>query len=632
MAGRALIACSLMLIFASDPGWAESRSYREELIERARELRLADDRQWLALLHYEKEPFGQGFFSRVESEFFFLSPNGNRDPWTELEATLILFFSERRIPPRDQVPQCVFPARYLWLKKKLEFDGSQLAEQDCPCFGEWQESVNPGSITLTFPAMLLDDPPLVLGSSFLYLKKKGNGEHLRLGDASGGLGCDALRHARLSQLNAALGGSFSIFLYGEKTPETRSFERRDSWEYELDFSAEEIALLTAHIWELSHVSFRQPVVGRGGAKHLLSLLEVARPAFHFSRSLDLWWTSLDVIRALRAQEGLVEQARFQPALATQLRHRSFHADKATQRRALALAASTLDPLSSTFRAQPPEIQAKALDLAYDFLRYQMLEAGAENEVLQARASDVSEARSKLAVPDSALPPASPPEWPRGSHRGSKASLAAGWSNDELFSEMGLRLAYHDLTDPEAGYSDGIQLEFMDALLRLTEDERTRLQRVTLFDLVSLNPRNRFVKPLSWHLHVGLDRRNFSTQREPLVGAVKGGSGLTWSLGEKSLVYLLNGPNLEISREFQADYALGFGPRLGSVLYFSDKSAAQIEGAYSRFLFGDPFNTITLNLNQRYSINPNLAIKLEQLMEWRDGYLNDCFSLRLETYF
>ena len=66
----------------------------------------AQDAQWLALLHYQKQIISADE-STIDSENFFLSPVGKYNPEAELAATIRLFEDTN-----DNQKKCLFPARY----------------------------------------------------------------------------------------------------------------------------------------------------------------------------------------------------------------------------------------------------------------------------------------------------------------------------------------------------------------------------------------------------------------------------------------------------------------------------------------------------------------------------------------
>lgn len=78
---------------------------------------LSEDAQWRALLHYDQLVSRISPHSRAAESDFFLSEAGKTDPRAELEATLRAMLSAE--PLDDTHAICRFPARFLWLSKKV---------------------------------------------------------------------------------------------------------------------------------------------------------------------------------------------------------------------------------------------------------------------------------------------------------------------------------------------------------------------------------------------------------------------------------------------------------------------------------------------------------------------------------
>ena len=74
-------------VLAGDP----PTPYLTQLLQQARQARLADAREWHLLLHYRANLFG-GYTSEQDDTGFFLAPEGKTDPQAELDATLRQFF------------------------------------------------------------------------------------------------------------------------------------------------------------------------------------------------------------------------------------------------------------------------------------------------------------------------------------------------------------------------------------------------------------------------------------------------------------------------------------------------------------------------------------------------------------
>jgi len=108
------IACFFVSII-SHAQQPDHEAYLQDLIAKAQQKHLSDQREWHLLLHYRKGLFG-GYESEQDDPGFFLSPNGKTDPAAELNATLAKFFSDELVGRSRQPAQCAFIARYHWLK------------------------------------------------------------------------------------------------------------------------------------------------------------------------------------------------------------------------------------------------------------------------------------------------------------------------------------------------------------------------------------------------------------------------------------------------------------------------------------------------------------------------------------
>jgi hypothetical protein len=160
-----------VVIGATSPG----EGYLAQLVEEARQRKLADEREWHLLLHYRKNLFG-GYESEQDDPGFFLSANGKTDPQSELESSLAQFFSTELVGRSQQPAQCAFIARYQWLKTQLNFDPTRLTPLACDRFTRWYEEFQAESITLIFPSAFLNNPASMFGHTLLRVDQKGQTE------------------------------------------------------------------------------------------------------------------------------------------------------------------------------------------------------------------------------------------------------------------------------------------------------------------------------------------------------------------------------------------------------------------------------------------------------------------------
>ena len=125
---------------------------------------LANDRVWRALLHYETPGVWASRSSTILAGRFFLAPDGNRDPLSELKLSIKAMTEVVDDP--DQHGQCRFPARYIWLRRHIP------AIQNTPvvtCSGyqDWLNAESIGSVSMVFATGHMKSPASFFGHNFL---------------------------------------------------------------------------------------------------------------------------------------------------------------------------------------------------------------------------------------------------------------------------------------------------------------------------------------------------------------------------------------------------------------------------------------------------------------------------------
>ncbi|HEY6260821.1 MAG TPA: hypothetical protein VIW47_04450, partial [Nitrospiraceae bacterium] len=125
-----LVVLFLAPVLPVDAGNPPENAYLAELINKALQAKLADEREWHLLLHYRKDLLG-GYTSEQDDPGFFMSSNGKIDPQAELDATLKQFFSDELVGRSKQPAQCAFIARFEWLRNQLHFDQARLSPMVC---------------------------------------------------------------------------------------------------------------------------------------------------------------------------------------------------------------------------------------------------------------------------------------------------------------------------------------------------------------------------------------------------------------------------------------------------------------------------------------------------------------------
>jgi hypothetical protein len=605
-----------VLLLPCGASWAAAgNGYLAELVERSRQLRLAERPEWHKLLHYVPNLLLPGVHSLVDSPGFFNAPDGKNEPRAELEATLAAFFSEIEETDEQQNPQCAFIARYAWLDERLDFDHTRLPRRACTRFEQWRAALNPKGLTLVFPSAYLDNPASMFGHTLLRVDAKDQDERTRLLAYAVNFAANTdEKNGLVFAVKGLLGGypgTFSILPYYVKVREYNDMENRDIWEYQLEFTPEEVDRVLMHAWELGPTYFQYFFFDENCSFHLLGLLQVAQPDLNLTDQFRWWAIPTDTVRALTERPGLVKRTVYRPANATLIKYRLDLMSEAERTLVHDLSLRRATVADASPPALPPQRAAAVLDTAQDYVNYRR--AIGKNDVVDpdALARGLLLARSR--VDADATPPQvpAPSVRPDQGHASSRVGLGAGRREERNYQDLTLRPTYHDIMDPEGGYIHGAQIEYFDLRLRHYGSSETRVERFVPVGIISLSPRDEFFQSWSWKIAAGWRRTSAETGNEPLAFALDGGAGAAWSSGAgNTLAYVLLDGSLRAHPSLVDGYALGVGPAFGVV---TDMTADWRVHAYARGIrygLGQLDSPWELGLQQRVSLSRDVALRID----------------------
>ncbi len=548
--GPVLVALLVSLASAAAPAAADGvaaphpdPAHLEELLARARSQRLWEDPGWLRLGHWRPTRVG-GVESEVDGMAFFRALRGKTEPRAELEATLRAFFDDRPVADELSDAQCRFPARFAFLAGRLGADLARLPPRRCPRFEAFLDRIRPRSATVVFSSYYLNNPSSAFGHTFLRLNKDDaarSGKEWELLDY--GIDYSATvdtGNAVLYAVKGLLGffkGEFRNVAYYYKVREYADAESRDLWEYDLSLSPGEVAMLSAHLWELGGTYFDYWYLDENCSYHILGALEAAAPRLtlleHLGRNVVI---PADTVKALFANPGLVRGVSWRPSIRTQFLARIDRLDGPGRDAVEALGADANAPLPE---ALGKDAQAAVLDAALDHLDLRFsrdLVTGKTPAAARARQT-LLERRSALGVVSPPLDLAPPRERaPDLGHGSARMAAGGGWSSqDGALVVVDFRLALHDLGNPTDGYPPHAQIEFLPTRLRLAPREvRGEVDEAWLVRIVSLNDLSRFELRPSWRLRFGAATVRDAGCAACLAGQVEFGAGLAKSLGPLDL--------------------------------------------------------------------------------------------------
>lgn len=607
-------------------GLAESATppYQQQLIERARQAHLADEREWHLLLHYVPNWLG-GVISEEDDQGFFLSPSGKDDPEAELDATIAQFFSSDLVGRSKQPAQCAFIARYHWLNEQLQFDERRLPPVSCDRFQRWLTELNPQGVSLIFPAAFMNNPASMFGHTFLRIDQKGQTEQTRVLAYTIDYAADVPSDAGIEYAYKGLFGGYKGFFstppYYLKVQAYRDIENRDMWEYQLNLTPHQVERLLRHAWEMGNAYFDYFFFKENCSYHILALLEYADPNLHLRDQFHLWTIPAETVRAVMDYPGLVGTATYRPSRSTIIkRERALltREERAQSNRIMSEPDLIDDP---SFTGRPLSRRALILDVVSDYLRYKSESDDPEVAVYKDRNRLVLTERSKLLVPSEKIDIHPYTKRPDAGHRTSRVTIGGGWRNQDSFEEVSFRAVYHDLLDPEEGYTPDAQIEMFGLAVRhYNRAEQTRIERGTLVNILSLSPVDDLFLAPSWKVNVGMQTIRHRDCRLCSNGVANGGVGaaVESSLFKREVYFVFAEAEANVSRAYEERHRIGGGATVGMLADVTDRWKLMGSGSYLRFPLGDKSDDIRWYVGSRYTIARNWAVRLDYNHRHRDN--------------
>jgi len=611
-----LVIGLLVSTIAASAAESLDQAYLSDLIAQALQKKLADEREWHLLLHYRETLLG-GSASEQDDPGFFLSPRGKTDPQAELEATLAQFFSDELVGRSRQPAQCAFVARYDWLKEKLAFDDTRLKPMQCERFERWLSEFKAQSITLIFPSAYMNNPASMFGHTLLRVDRKDQAEQTRILAYTINYAADVPPEPgmfyAIRGITGGYRGYFSTIPYYIKVQEYRDIENRDIWEYRLNFSDAQVRRLLMHAWELGNSYFDYFFFKENCSYHLLSLLEYADPNLHLTEQFIFWTVPAHTVRLVVAQPGLVGDVAYRPSRSTLIRRKREFLSSQEFGLMKGIVQDVTVTESEEFKHLPINRQAFVLDVASDYLRYKIETNESEAATYKERNRTVLTARSGLKVQSEDLKIAPFVQGPELGHKTSRAGLGVGWRNDELFEELTVRAGYHDLLDPDPGYTPDAQIELAAFSLRHYErSDQVRLERFTFANVLSLSPMDSLFKSPSWKINAGLQTVHHDGCRFCSNGVLNGGVGAAVEshLLGREVYFAFAEAEANVSHAYEENHRIGGGGTVGLLANLTDRWKVMLSTSYLRFPLGEQSDDVRFFFGQRYTLQQNLVLRFE----------------------
>jgi len=598
-----------------------------QLFQRALAANLHEETTWHQLLHYrESSRASSGIESQVDDSRYFLASDGKINPRSELLASIKSLVTSSDLSVDDNHPRCRFVSREKWLREKLSLPMAQVPEE-CALYRNWRAEVGSHSMSLVFPASYLNSPSSMFGHTLLRIDPE------NIDQGSEWLSWSLNFAAETGDENFSAGyafkgiaggyaGKFSSVPYFKKLQEYGAIENRDIWEYQLDFTPEELDRMLDHSWELRDINFDYYFFLQNCSYRLLELMDYARPGLNLTDQFRVTTIPADTVKAVVAA-GIVEKTHYRPSLGTGIQARYQALPKKLKHWVTDISDNPDITQSTEFKTIDVALQSRLIRGANDLLTYRSRRT--------ARSPAVAERRLKLLKLISELPveisSIGQPSAPEQAHDTRTVSFGGGMENEVNFSQIGIRWSYHDLLDRTSGYLKGAGIVLGDLKLRRYSQSDLQIQSLNLVTLQSISDRALIFNTLSWNLSAGFER-DATRLNNRLSGKAVGSIGKSTEVFKNGIGYALLGASVTQFNRLKENY-VDVQAQLGIIHHYRN-AVLQVELELKSAQDNAPRLSALLNYN--IPLAKNHAIRMSYARSKSDDQFNTSANLNYRFYF
>lgn len=531
----------------------------------------AQSAEWLKLLHYHKT-FG-GYKGLIETDTFYLSPNGRTNPADELQAEITSF--------QTGDTKCRFPTRFNLLEKQGFIAGNL---SDCTEYQQFLQDVQPAGVTLLFTDAFMSNPASMFGHTLVRIDTARKGSQMLAHGSNFGAasGADSGIAFILKGLLGGYNGKYSLSPYWTVINTYNNIENRDIWEYRLNLTEEEQLKFVNHLYEMKDAEIQYFFLTKNCSYMILELLEAVRPELNLSNHYNYYAIPLDTLKTVRAVPNLVGEINYRPARYSKIKHQlkqMNHTQYAAFRQGINDHDYNMPKLTEAEQRQVLETQ-------YQY--YQYIYSAGKMELKDYRKNSFAVLRRRSALP--AAEELKPEGYdPSLSHGSFQLSFSGGVYNHQSFEQINIRPAYTGITDDNNGLIRGAGVKVLETAWRwYNQKHKLVLQKFTGLEIYSLVPANRVFSPYSYKTDYSIKREyNPQNQDEGYVGNIEFGIGKTFGLTDSFWLYGLLNAHGQYGEFIPDNYWLGLAPEIG---IFADFSPLRIhlsaENTFATARFGN----------------------------------------------
>lgn len=546
---------------------------------------LADEPYWRALLHFPKG----AEHSEIVDIGFFLAPDGARNPYAELRAT-VQQLNAAVSEDANSHAQCRFIARFHWLKRHLPNEFTNAPVVSCPLFSSWTDQQQISSVSAVFASGYLGNPASFYGHILLKLNSSNQNKNiLQQQSLNFGAAVPDAEHPLVYIAKGLFGGYKAVFSHGLFYKNVQTYgeaELRDLWEYQLQLEPEQVQQLVFHAWELIGRDYKYFFLKQNCAYRMAELLELVIDKELISKR-QLWAMPVTVFHRLSEVQHndipLVQHIIHHPSRQNRFHQRFLELDIDQRNVASAIIDAGFWVHSDAYAQLSAKQQSEVLEMLFDYLEFLRI----NEHVLFSDDAKQRLLKARLALPVAELTTstsndATPP------HSGTLPSMlqlsAVQKNTANNAIQLRFRAAYYDLLTADAGRAPYSALSMFDITLRYDGD--VDLQRFELLNIENMNLGKTGLPGdggYAWKLNIAYAPQHLACD-DCLAPQVTAGLGKAQMLADNILTYALTDGSLHSNTEQTGMVSLQ--PRLGVVADITPWWRMQLEAGRSFYIAGN----------------------------------------------
>ncbi|MDH4243749.1 MAG: hypothetical protein OEV38_08340, partial [Nitrospira sp.] len=259
--------------------------------------------------------------------------------------------------------------------------------------------------------------------------------------------------------------------------------------------------------------------------------------------------------------------------------------------------------------------------ASDYLSYRIETTDSPKPEWKEHNKLILTARSQIRIPSEEFTVRPFAKQPELGHKMHRVAIGGGWRNNDTFEEATFRGGYHDLLDPEVGYTPDAQIEMASITVRhYNRADQTRVERATLLNLLSLSPIDSVFLAPSWKLNIGMNTIRHNGCDLCSNGVFSGGIGgaTEFQLLKREVLFGFADIEANVSKAYDEMHRVGGGGTVGMLADLTERWKIMATGSYVRFPFGDKSDEFRWFVGSRYTLSRNWALRIEYNHRHRDN--------------